>query len=689
MENLHVNLLVFLGNLIVTINYEYLQMKYALCVLVMGLSLSFSLKSEAKLANGELREALEKATVNFSELEFKSKPAMAIGVQQDGKFLLKKIIGKSNIEAGSFANSTTSFNLASVTKHFTAYAIYLLQDMGRLRTTDSITKYIPELTYNNVTIQQLIWQISGIASQQSSRYTAYSTSYIDGILNYYKYTPLANTPGEYYAYNNNNYLLLEIIIRRITGVSLQQFLYENVFQKLNMNNTFFPYGPNENTENKAYGYKIGNEDFVNVDTNATQVQLVGAGGQYSSMDDLAKWANFLMSSHSKTQMMFADGEYNSGKNVTYGSGLEVLKEAGIVSYEHGGTSGATSTYISYIPKYKVSIIVLIASNEFHQKGGAKAIHDKLKSVLINDLIQSPKNLAVEENDAKQVCNEECASDLSGVWFGELNGRNQTMDVSVNNGTPQFTFFDGMTVELVVNSSEKLIAKGMPSITVSLHPNEMTMWNGNKTMGQFEKLDDDELMTSQLVEGYFIDPAQNSIWYFANDGETHTITSPKGFTFKAKRYKVNLIGNTQKNYFFELNGDKKMSVIVGKNLRIPLVKTRLRPFSEKIEHILTTDRSLNERLIEELANEDNSVFSESRINRLGYQLLQNGRIQEAINLFHFNATHYKNSINALDSLAEAYYTNNDFTKAEIIYKKILTIDPSLSFYKNKLDGLTKL
>jgi CubicO group peptidase (beta-lactamase class C family) len=188
-------------------------------------------------------------------------PGCAIGVVKDGKILYKKTSGLSNLDYRIPVTDSTVFNLASVSKQFTAYLVLLLEKEGKLSLNDTMQKYIPELNnYGHaITIRQLLHHTSGIPSNDNLRIFAGLSQEMpwdvedefDMIQSYQK---LNFKPNEERIYTNEGYYLLTRIVEKVTGKTFSQCMSEYVFNPLDMNTASIYDSQGETIFNRASGY---------------------------------------------------------------------------------------------------------------------------------------------------------------------------------------------------------------------------------------------------------------------------------------------------------------------------------------------------------------------------------------------------------------------------------------------------
>ncbi len=306
----------------------------------------------------------------------KNFPGFAVLVVKAGKKIYNKGFGFENLQSKQKITPNTNFYLASVSKEFTAMAIMILHDRGKLNFDDKIQKYLPSFpSYGkDVTIRELLTHTSGIPDYYSLLGYGHNFS---GITNkdvwqlLLKQDSLNFQPGSKYEYSNSGYVLLSMIVERISRQPFAMFMKKNIFEKLRMNNTLVC-TPNNyfKISNRATGYiKDSTGNYVKDDYNQF---TTGAGGIFSNINDLYKWDQSLYTSKlvkkSTLQEAFTKQKLNNEKDIDYGFGwvigsFEDGKLKGFKYLYHTGALDGFRNLIFRIPELHFSYIVLSNSGE--------------------------------------------------------------------------------------------------------------------------------------------------------------------------------------------------------------------------------------------------------------------------------------------------------------------------------------
>ncbi len=227
-----------------------------------------------------------------------NEPGASVLVTKDGAVLLRKAYGLADVELQVPIAPEMVFRIGSVTKQFTAAAVLLLEQEGKLSIGDDIRKYLPDYPTegHTITIEHLLTHTSGIRSYTdissfSDRMREDMT--VGEIIDLFKDEPLAFEPGDKFAYNNSGYILLGAIIEKVTGKSYEAFLRERIFDPLGMEHT--SYGERSKiVPDRARGYDGRNGRFGNA-AYLSMTLPFSAGALLSTVDDLGKWDQALYS----------------------------------------------------------------------------------------------------------------------------------------------------------------------------------------------------------------------------------------------------------------------------------------------------------------------------------------------------------------------------------------------------------
>lgn len=221
-------------------------------------------------------------------------PGYALGVIKSGNLVFEKYSGLSNLKTKTPIDVNTAFRLASITKQFTAMAIVTLSKQGKLDLNNRIDTFIPDfpLYGKNITIQQLINHTSGIPDHEKPLYKILKSkeepTIYDSLEVLKTRKRLLFKPGTKYAYSNAGYVLLAIIIEKVSGIRYAEFLQKYIFIPLGMKNTIVLDETKPKIPNRALGYRLNRKKWELYDYDPLNY-IVGDEGVYSSLNDLTKW----------------------------------------------------------------------------------------------------------------------------------------------------------------------------------------------------------------------------------------------------------------------------------------------------------------------------------------------------------------------------------------------------------------
>lgn len=294
-------------------------------------------------------------------------PGATVVVIRDGKVVLSKGYGMADLERGVPITSQTVFNVGSISKQFTAFAIQLLVQDGKLALDDDMRKYLPEMPdlKQTITIRHLLHHTSGIRDA-SNLLSLAGWRYEDvanpgDILSMLRRQRALNfAPGAEHLYSNAGYVLLAAIVERVSGKPLSAFAQERIFDPLGMKHTHFQTSYSDLVQNRALPYKLGPGGTY-------QYQPVnsvtpGPSDVLTTAEDLALWdGNFddgRVGGKEVQARMLEAGVLNSGAPVNYASGLYFDTYRGLKLIEHLGTTGGYIAILTRFPGQHFTVAVL-------------------------------------------------------------------------------------------------------------------------------------------------------------------------------------------------------------------------------------------------------------------------------------------------------------------------------------------
>ena len=278
-------------------------------------------------------------------------------ISDHGEVIFLKSYGLANREHNVANMPSTKFRLGSITKQFTATAIMILQQEGLLSVHDPIRKFLTDYPESGekITIHHLLTHTSGIPEYfvlpEFEKLMSHKFSF-EEIVNYFKDKPLEFEPGTKWAYSNSGYVLLGLIIEKVSHMSYESFLKKKIFDPANLNETLAD-NPKNLIANRAQGYGVKEFSLLSNDDvyNAAYIDLSSAqaaGNLLSTVTDLLKWdyalyGSSILSEYSKSEM------FKDQTGTAYGYGWGIDYAFGHKRVRHGGAiHGFLSEFARYI-----------------------------------------------------------------------------------------------------------------------------------------------------------------------------------------------------------------------------------------------------------------------------------------------------------------------------------------------------
>jgi CubicO group peptidase (beta-lactamase class C family) len=302
----------------------------------------------------------------FAPFAHSGSPGCAVGVYQNGAVAFARGYGFADLNHDVPITPATRFTVGSVSKQFTAASIALLAQSGRVSLDDDVRRYIPELPAypSPVTLRHLVHHTSGVRDfwelvtlagwRPDDGYTA------DDMLNLAAHQKGLNfAPGTEYRYSNTGYLLLGVVVKRVTGQSLRAFADSAIFRPLGMHETLFLDDHTEIVARRAPAYAPSRAGYrIDVWNN----DLVGQGGIVTSIADLQKWdENFYDARVGGTNLVTqlqTPGRITAAGPMTYAFGLTVETYRGMRLVQHTGSTGGYRAAIYRFPDAHTSVAML-------------------------------------------------------------------------------------------------------------------------------------------------------------------------------------------------------------------------------------------------------------------------------------------------------------------------------------------
>lgn len=311
-------------------------------------------------------------------------PGAAVAVLKNGEVVYTRGYGSANLEYDIPITPSTVFLVASVSKQFTAFAVAMLADQGLLSLNDDVRQYVPELPdYGKpITLRHLIHHTSGLRDE--FELLALAGYHMDDVITKktildlaYRQQTLNFAPGAEYLYSNTGYTLLAEIVERVTGQSFRAWTTEHLFEPLGMTHSHFHDDYQMIVKNQAQGYyQDGRGGYKKQVINYSNV---GASGLYTTVEDLARWAQNFEDGQVGGPLVLAQvaerGRLDNGDTLSYAFGQNIGTYKGHVRASHSGSHRGFRTYLIRFPARRLAVIVLSNLDAFEPSDVALKVAD--------------------------------------------------------------------------------------------------------------------------------------------------------------------------------------------------------------------------------------------------------------------------------------------------------------------------
>ena len=307
-------------------------------------------------------------------------------VAKNGKIVYNNQVGYADFKNKEPLNKASVFQLASVSKQFTAAAIMLLYERNQIKLTDTVNKYFPNFPYEHVTITNLLNHTGGlpkyfwVAEHKWKQEKAPTNSEMmellasSDVLRFFR-------PGRNFDYSNTGYMVLASIVEKISGTSFNDFVKKNIFDPLNMKDSFVYSFENDNIRaNQLDGYRLYRGWRHLKINNTVNDAVVGDKNVYTTSEDLFKWTlglnNGKLLSKESLDLMYAKGETVYGRKIPYGFGFRIDTKDQNIIYHHGKWNGF-STGLTQYQEDDLVVIVL----EHTSYNAMTSLNKKVKKIV--------------------------------------------------------------------------------------------------------------------------------------------------------------------------------------------------------------------------------------------------------------------------------------------------------------------
>jgi CubicO group peptidase (beta-lactamase class C family) len=319
----------------------------------------------------EARQSSKEARVDalFEPVNSNTTPGCAVSVMNAGDIIYKNGYGMANLEYGVEITPESVFHVASVSKQFTAMAVQLLVNDGKVSWDDNIRDYVPEVPDfgHTITLRHLAHHVSGIRDQWSLlmqagwRWESDVVTQGDVIDITSRQKSLNFEPGTRYLYSNTGYTLLAVVVERVSGQTLREFTRDHIFEPLGMHQTHFQDDHRRIVENRAWAYEPHRDGKFGMKNSVPVFDVVGASSLFTTVEDMAAWDRNMYTGEvgglHGIEQLHESFALSNGDTISYKRGLIEGTHRGMTTIGHGGSdAGYRSQYIR-IPEHELSIAV--------------------------------------------------------------------------------------------------------------------------------------------------------------------------------------------------------------------------------------------------------------------------------------------------------------------------------------------
>jgi len=310
-------------------------------------------------------------------------------VAKNGKILYSNQIGYADFRKKEPLNETSVFQLASLSKQFTAAAIMLLYERNQIQLTDTVNNYFPDFPYEHVTIKNLLNHTGGlpnyfwVAEHKWEREKAPTNGEMMTLLESSKVQRYFK-PGYKFDYSNTGYFVLASIVEKVSGTSFSHFVQKNIFDPLEMKNSFVYSFENDSVrKNQLTGYRL-HRGWRHLKISSTvNDAVVGDKNVYATSEDLLKWTlglnNGKLLSKASVELMHTKGETARGRKVPYGFGFRIDTKRQNKIYHQGRWNGFSTGLTQYLEEDLVVIVL-----EHTNYNAMKSLNKKIKKIVMDN-----------------------------------------------------------------------------------------------------------------------------------------------------------------------------------------------------------------------------------------------------------------------------------------------------------------
>ncbi|HEX8245994.1 MAG TPA: serine hydrolase [Longimicrobium sp.] len=337
-------------------------------------------------------------------------PGCAVAAAREGRTLLTRAYGMADLEHDVPNSAETVFEAGSVSKQFTAAAVVLLAQDGKLSLDDPVRRYVPELPdYGTpIRIRHLLNHTSGLRDWGSVEEVAgwprgtrtYTHAHVLDIVS--RQRALNFPPGSQYLYSNTGYNLLAIIVERVSGMPFARFTRERIFVPLGMTHTAWRDDYTRVVKGRAAAYEMGDDSLPHQQMPFENVH--GNGGLLTTVGDLLRWdenfASGRVGGRALIDEMQRQGVLTGGRTIEYAEGLFVTRFRGLPEVSHSGATAGYRAWLARYPEQRLSIALLCNAAQANPATLGRRVADVFLPPRVQSPLPTPAALSAAELSAR-------------------------------------------------------------------------------------------------------------------------------------------------------------------------------------------------------------------------------------------------------------------------------------------------
>jgi CubicO group peptidase (beta-lactamase class C family) len=390
-------------------------------------------------------------------------PGAAVMVIQAGAVVHVKGYGLADIARKIPITGKTAFDLASVSKQFTAMAVMMLAEAGELSYADPLSRFFPELPdwAAQITVRNLLQHTSGLPDYMAlyERDRGHAPGFMpterDALALIGGARALEFPPGSRWEYSNSGYVVLALIVEQASGQRYAEYLAENIFGPLGMKDTVVYDERKPAVANRAISYAREANGFADIDANPLNL-IYGDGSVNTTVEDMFRWDQALLTERlvkaSTLAEAFTPGKLNDGSSTGYGFGWSVQRFLGLDCVGHGGGWVGFRTFILRFPSERFSVIVLSNWAQFDPDGLSK----RIARVYLGDRMKLPVAISLPH-------------DALAAYPGRYDaGRGRVFTVTLDGEQLWLASSGQSRVKLMAEAPDEFFLEGREDTRVSFH-----------------------------------------------------------------------------------------------------------------------------------------------------------------------------------------------------------------------------